>query len=103
MEYIYAAMLLHSAKKEINEDNVKKVLEGAGIEPNDARIKSLVAALEDVDIDKAIESVTTVPTVEIPRPEEKAEVKEKKEEKKKKEEEEKEEEEVAAGLAALFG
>ncbi len=97
-------MLLHSAHKEINEDNIKKVLEGAGIEANDARIKSLVSALEDVDIDKAIESVATVPTVQAPPTEEKAEVKEKKVEKKKKEEEEeKEEEEVAAGLAALFG
>ncbi|NCN39435.1 MAG: 50S ribosomal protein P1, partial [Candidatus Aenigmarchaeota archaeon] len=30
MEYIYSAMLLHSSGKEINEANVKKVIEAAG-------------------------------------------------------------------------
>ena len=30
MEYIYAAMLLHKAGKEVTEDSVKKVLTGAG-------------------------------------------------------------------------
>ena len=30
MEYIYAAMLLHKAGKEINEQHVKKILDAAG-------------------------------------------------------------------------
>ncbi|MEN6329028.1 MAG: 50S ribosomal protein P1, partial [Methanobacteriaceae archaeon] len=55
MEYIYAAMLLHSASQDINEDNVKKVLEAAGSEVDEARVKALIAALEDVDIEEAME------------------------------------------------
>ena len=39
MEYIYSAMLLHSAGKKITEENVKKVLTAAGVKADDARIK----------------------------------------------------------------
>ena len=46
MEYIYAAMILHSAEKDINEENVKSIIEAAGIDADDARIKALIAALE---------------------------------------------------------
>ena len=56
MEYIYAAMILHSAEKDINEENVKSIIEAAGIEADDARVKALIAALEDVDIDEAMET-----------------------------------------------
>ena len=55
MEYIYAAMLLHTAGQEINEGNVTKVLEAAGSDVDDARVKALIAALEDVDIEEAME------------------------------------------------
>ena len=54
MEYIYAAMLLHKAGKQLNEAGIKKVLEAAGVHPEETRIKALVAALEGVDINKAI-------------------------------------------------
>ncbi|MEM4156133.1 MAG: 50S ribosomal protein P1 [Archaeoglobaceae archaeon] len=92
MEYIYAALLLHSAGKEINEQNVKAVLEAAGVAVNDARVKALVAALEGVNINEALQE-TAMP----------AEKKEEKKEEKKKEEEEKKEEEAIEGLASLFG
>jgi len=46
MEYVYGAMLLHAAGKEINEENLKKVLEAAGIEVDEAKIKALTASLE---------------------------------------------------------
>ena len=55
MEYIYAAMLLHTAGQEVNEESVKKVLEAAGSDADDARVKALIAALEDVDIEEAME------------------------------------------------
>ena len=48
-------MLLHTTGQEINEENVNKVLKAAEAEVNDARVKALIAALEDVDIDEAIE------------------------------------------------
>ena len=34
MEYIYAAMILHSAEKDINEENVKSIIEAAEIDAN---------------------------------------------------------------------
>ena len=54
MEYIYTAMLLHKAGKEITEDAVKSVLKAAGVHADDARVKALVAALQGVDIAEAI-------------------------------------------------
>ena len=54
MEYIYAAMMLHSAGKEITEDGIVSTLGAAGIDVDDARVKALVAALDGVDIESAI-------------------------------------------------
>jgi large subunit ribosomal protein L12 len=54
MEYVYAALMLHSAGKEVNEEGIKKVVEAAGIKVDDVRIKALVAALEGVDIAKVL-------------------------------------------------
>ena len=50
MEYVYAALLLHSAGKDVNEDGIKKVVEASGAAADEIRIKALVAALEGVDI-----------------------------------------------------
>lgn len=105
MEYVYSAMLLHSAGKKITEENVKKVLTAAGVKADDAKIKALTASLEGVNIDDAIKTAA-VPVVAAPaaaaspgaasegKPEEK---------KKKEKKEEVSEEEAAAGLGALFG
>ncbi len=106
MEYIYGAMLLHSAGKEINEENLKKVLTAAGVKVDDARVKALTASLEGVDIEEAIKSAAAAPVAAAaPAAEAEKPAEEKKEEKKKKEEEEEQvsEEEAAAGLGALFG
>ncbi len=103
MEYVYAAMLLHKAGKEVNEDSMKKVLEAAGVEADAARIKALVAALQNVDIEEAISTAAVAPAAApaaAPAGEE-APAEEKKEEKK--EEEKKDDGEAAAGLGALFG
>ena len=99
MEYIYAAMILHSAEKDINEENVKSIIEAAGIEADDARIKALIAALEDVDIEEAMETsaMAAAPVAAAPVAEAAAE------EEEEEEEEEAAEEEAAAGLGALFG
>ena len=59
-EYAYAALLLHSAKREINEENVRKVLEAAGIQPDEAKIKALVASLEGVNIDEILQQAVTL-------------------------------------------
>ena len=61
MEYVYAAMLLHKAGKEITEHSVKKVLEAAGAKVDEARVKALVAALEGVNIEEAIKKAAIAP------------------------------------------
>lgn len=103
MEYVYSAMLLHSAGQKINEENVKKVLTAAGAKPDNARIKALVASLDGVNIEEAIKTAA-VPVAAAAAPVQAAEApaEEKKEEKKKEKKEEVSEEEAAAGLSALF-
>jgi len=61
MEYVYAALILNETGAEINEDNVTAVLEGAGVDVEESPVKALVAALEDVDIEEAIETAAAVP------------------------------------------
>jgi len=105
MEYIYSAMLLHSAGKKITEEGVKKILTAAGVKADEARIKALTASLDGVDIEEAIKTAA-IPVAAAPATSEKSASsgEDKKEEKKKEEEEEEvSEEEAAAGLGALFG
>ncbi|MBN2335653.1 50S ribosomal protein P1 [Candidatus Bathyarchaeota archaeon] len=100
MEYMYAAMLLHSAGKEINENAITSTLTAAGISPDGTRVKALVAALSDVDIDEALKAPVftagAAPAAAPAAAEEAAPEEEPKEE-------EKEEEEDLQGLGALFG
>ncbi len=94
MENIYAALLLHKAGKEVNEENLKSVVAAAGGQTDESQIKSLIASLKGVDIDKELESaslVTAAPVQGTP-----------KEEKKENKIEEKKEA-AAEGLSALFG
>jgi large subunit ribosomal protein L12 len=106
MEYIYAAMLLHKAGKEINEENLTQVLTAAGVNVDAVRVKALVASLAEVNIDEVIKSAPSVmtspaaPTAATAGAAAPSEAKPKEEEKKK---EEKKEEEALEGLAALFG
>ncbi len=108
MEYMYASLLLKSAGKEINEENIKKVLEAAGIQADEVRVKALVAALKQIDIDKVLESAMAMPMAPAMAPAA-APAEEKKEEAKEEEKEEEEEktelteEDLSAGLGALFG
>jgi len=55
MEYIYAALLLHNTDKEITEDTISAVLQAAGVDVDAARVKALIASLDGVDIQEAIE------------------------------------------------
>ena len=101
MEYVYSAMLLHSAGQPINEENVKKVLTAAGVKTDAARVKALVASLEGVNIDEAIKSATAIPVAAAPAAAA-APPAEKKEKKKEEKKEEVSQDEAAAGLSALF-
>jgi len=94
MESIYAALLLHKAGKEVSEENLKKVLEAAGAEVDDGKLKSLIASLKGVDIDKELESASLVTAAPVAASAPEAKVEAPKEEKK---------EAAAEGLSALFG
>ena len=102
MEYVYAAMLLHKAGKEIDEKNVSEVLTAAGITVDAARVKALVASLAEVDIEEAIKAapamMTAAPAAAAAAPAEEA-----KKEEEPEEDESKKEEEAMEGLGSLFG
>ena len=103
MDMVYAALLLHSAKKSITEDAVKKVVESTGEKADAARIKALVSSLEGVDIEDAIKhTVMAAAAAPAAAPAHHGAAEAKKEEKKE-EDQEKKAEEAAAGLSALFG
>jgi large subunit ribosomal protein L12 len=102
MEYMYAALLLHSAGKNITEDGLTNTLSSAGIEPDSSRVKALVAALSEVDIDEALKApVFTAGAAPAAAPA--AAEEEEAPEEEEPEEEEPEEEEDLQGLGALFG
>ena len=103
MEYIYSAMLLHTAGKKITEEGIKKVLTAAGVKADDARIKALTASLEGVDIEGAIKTAAVPVAAPAVSGKDTSADEKKKEEKKEKKEEVVSEDEAAAGLGALFG
>jgi large subunit ribosomal protein L12 len=107
MEYVYAALLLHRLKQNITEDSVKNVVKAAGVTPDDVRVKALVAALGEVNIEEALKAAPVAAAAAAAAPaaggaasaagagEAPAKEEEKKEEKK--------EEEALEGLSSLFG
>ena len=103
MEYVYAALLLHKLKQDVNEDNVKNVIKSTGVEPDDVRVKSLVAALSEVNIDDALKAApiaAAAPASSQATPAASSSGAAAKEDEKK---EEKKEEEALEGLSSLFG
>jgi large subunit ribosomal protein L12 len=102
MEYVYAALVLHELGEKITQAKVKGILEAAGATADDSRIKALVAALKEVDIEEALKTAVmsaaaapaTAPagaTKEAAAPAKKEKVKEEPEE------------DTDLGLSALFG
>lgn len=101
MEYIYTALLLHSAGKEITEESVTSVLKAAGVQVDSAKVKALIASLKDVNIDEAIKNAAVVQAAPAQQAQTSAQAPKKAEETKV--EEQKSEEEAVSGLSALFG
>jgi len=93
MEYIYAALLLHKLGQQVNEDSLKKVISATGAQVDEAKVKTLLAALNGVDIAAELANASNVAvgpsTSAAPKAEEKKE--------------EEKPVESAAGLASLFG
>lgn len=102
MEYVYAALMLHKLKKDINEDNITNIVKASGVEVNAAQVKALVASLADVNIEEAIKAAPVA--VAAAAPAEAAAGDSKKEDKKEKAAADgKSEEQAMEGLSALFG
>jgi len=102
MEYVYAALMLHKLKKEITEENVTSIVKASGAELNEAKVKSLVASLADVDIEDAIKAApvaAAAPAAAAPA----AAGEGKKEEKKDEAAAGKSEDAAMEGLSSLFG
>ncbi|MGC8537744.1 MAG: 50S ribosomal protein P1 [Candidatus Micrarchaeia archaeon] len=99
MEYVYAALLLDAAGKEINEQNIIEVIKAAGMSPDEAQAKAIVSSLKGVNIKEVIKNAQSV-QASAPQQAAAPGKAEKKEEKK---DEKKSEEEAAGGLAGLFG
>ncbi len=103
MEYVYAALMLHKLKKEINEANITGIVKASGSEVNEAQVKSLVASLADVNIEDAIKAAPVAVAAAAAPAAEAAGGGEKKEGKKEKAADGKAEEQAMEGLSALFG
>jgi len=105
MEYVYAALMLHKLKKDINEDNITSLVKASGAEVNAAQVKALVASLADVNIEDAIKAApVAVAAAAAPAAEAAAGGDAKKGEKKEKPAADgKSEEQAMEGLSALFG
>ena len=99
MEYVYAALMLHKLKKEINEANITGIVKASGAEVNEAQVKSLVAALADVNIEEAVKAAPVAVTAAAPA----AEAAGGGEKKEKPKADGKSEEAAMEGLSALFG
>jgi len=101
MEYVYAALMLHKLKKEITEENVTSIVKASGAELNEAKVKSLVASLADVNIEDAIKAAPVVAAAAPAAAP--AEGAEEKKEGKSGPPSEKQEEAAMEGLSSLFG
>ena len=99
MEYVYAALLLHKLDKEVNEANLSSVVKASGAEVNEAQVKSLVAALADVDINEAVKAAPVAVAAAAPAADAASDAPAKEEKK----EEPKNEEAAMEGLSSLFG
>ncbi len=104
MEYVYAALLLDAAGKEVTEQGLMDVVKAAGLTPEEARAKAMVASLKGVNIKDVIKNAQSMqmqaaapsaaaagaaPAAAAPKKDAEAE--------------KKSEEEAASGLASLFG
>ncbi len=60
LQYLHAALVLHSSGKGISEKGITAIIKAAGDKPDEAKIKALVSTLESVDIDEAIKGASFV-------------------------------------------
>lgn len=103
MEYVYAALLLHKLKQDITEDNITNVIKATGSSPDAVRIKALVAALGDVNIEDALKAAPMAVATPATPTTGGSTTSEATKEEPAEEKPEKKEEEALEGLSSLFG
>lgn len=103
MQYLHAALVLHSTGKKVTEKGIEAIIKAAGGKPDESKIKALVATLASIDIEEAIKGVSLM-TATVPGASSISEsTKDVKDRSKTEEEEEEEEEGDDLGLSSLFG
>ena len=103
MEYVYAALLLHKLKQDLTEDNITNVIKATGSPPDAVRIKALVAALGDVNIEEALKAAPMTVSASAPASSGPSTSESAKNEEPTEEKTEKKEEAALEGLSSLFG
>ena len=93
MEYIYGALLLHKLNEPVTAEQLTKVISATGAQVDEAKVKTLIACLQGVDIAAELANASALAAAPA------AAAAPAKEEKKKEEAPS----ESAAGLASLFG
>ncbi len=105
--YIHAALALYYAGQDVNEENLRKVIEALGLQVDEAKIKMLVASLSEINLEEVLKSAIAAPVAAVAAAPAaaSAEAEAAEEEKKEEEKEEEEEKEVdlSEGLGGLFG
>lgn len=99
MEYVYAALLLDAAGKEVSEQGILEVVKAAGLQPDEAQAKAIVNSLKGVNIKDVIKNAQTAQVAAAPQ----AQAQQQQGKKEEKKEDKKTEEEAVGGLASLFG
>jgi large subunit ribosomal protein L12 len=103
MELVYAALTLSEAGKEINEDNLQDIVDAAGLDVEDSEIAALVAALEDIDIQEAMETAVAGGAAPAPSGDDSSSDEESEDEEAEEEDDEEgDEEDAAEGLGNMF-
>jgi len=100
MQYLHAALVLHTSGKKITEKGIDAIIKSAGGKPDESKIKALVSTLESVDIDEVIKGASFMTTA-APAATTVSKDKQSAEEKAEVEEEEAEGDDL--GLSSLFG
>ena len=100
MQYLHAALVLHTSGKKITEKGIDAIIKSAGGKPDEGKIKALVSTLGSVDIDEAIKGASFM-TAAAPAATTATAGKESAEETAEVEEEEDEGDDL--GLSSLFG
>lgn len=58
MQYLHAALVLHSTGKKVTEKGIEAIIKAAGGKPDESKIKALVSTLTSIDIDEAIKGAS---------------------------------------------